>query len=382
MHNTHYEFFDAYRVAMGFWGYIKKLNRHRNIKTKKIKTHLKLKHMQLFYRKTPKSLPTYNNVCLFMHGQAIGDGIITSGLISELRKAGKKVFIVAPERVRFLFVDIIGVDGFFHYNKKNANQIAKELKKCNIDLVIDTFDFDHTIMYRLKTLFNLKPKYAIGFDQPEKTIFDVSLQSKDDTHLSERMKDILDFLGIKNSSYHYSLSFTNAIFDPAHKYANSIKENKKLIIFNPFGSQKIRSFSIEQVNRILSYLNTLKGFKTIVFDMGENISCNDFDNVILNPFNDAGKSFALASNADVIITVDTAMVHLASALGINQYCIYNNRIHNMKQDNNILFGPNDINARQLTTSEYVNTEEGDNMYNFDVSILITAMDDDLKAGLL
>lgn len=364
---------------MFFWDCIKKLNRQRNIKTKKIKIHLKLKYMKLFYRRRQKKLPVYNNVCLFMHGQAIGDGIITSGLISELRKAGKQVFIVAPERVRFLFSDIIGVDGFFPYKKKNARQLVKELKEVNIDLVIDTFDFDHTIMYRLKTLFRLKPRYAIGFDQHEQTIFDVNLHSTDDAHLSERMQKLLDFLGIKSNSYRYSLSFTNTAFNSAHQYANAIKENKKLIIFNPFGSQKIRSFSMEQVNSILSYLNTLKGFKTIVFNMGENISCNGFDNIILNPFNDAGKSFALASNADIIITVDTAMVHLASALGIIQYCIYNNRIHNSKQNNNILFGPNNVNARQLTTSENVNTEEGDNMYNFDISVLIAAMNADLNS---
>ncbi|MER5079713.1 glycosyltransferase family 9 protein [Providencia stuartii] len=363
---------------MFFWDCIRRLNRQRNIKTKKIKTRLKLKYMKLFYRSRQKKLPIYTNVCIFMHGQAIGDGIITSGLISELRKAGKKVFIVASERVSFLFLDIIGVDGFFPYKKKNIRQLVKELKEVNIDLVIDTFDFDHTIMYRLKTLFMLKPRFAIGFDQPEQTIFDVNLHTKDDVHLSERMRKIIDFLEIKSDSYHYSLSFTNAAFNSAHQYANAIKENKKLIIFNPFGSQKIRSLSMEQVNCILAYLNTLRGFKTVVFNMGENISCKDFDNITLNPFNDAGKSFALASNADIIVTVDTAMVHLASALGITQYCIYNNRIHNLKQNNNILFGPNNVNARQLTTSEHVNTEEGDNMHNFDVSVLIAAMNADLN----
>lgn len=364
---------------MFFLECIRNLNRQRNIKTKKVKTYLKLKYMQLFYREKQEKILEYNSVCVFMHGQAIGDGIITSGLIAELRKIGKKVFVVAPERIKFLFPDIIDVDGFFPYKKEDIHRLVKELKGVDVDLVIDTFDFDHTIMYRLKTLFHLKPRYAIGFDQPKKTIFDANLHSKDGTHLSEKMKQILDFLSVDYDKYRYSLSFSNPEFDAAHKYARVIKENKKLIIFNPFGSQKIRSLSMEQINSILTYLNTLDGFKTVVFNMGKSISCSGLNNVTLNPFNDAGKSFALASNADIIVTVDTSMVHLASAFDITQYCIYNNRIHNLKQNNNVLFGPNSDNAIQLTTSEYANTEEGDDMSNFDISVLIDAMNADLDS---
>ncbi len=42
--------------------------------------------------------------------------------------------------------------GFTHLIRKIPELII-ELSKVDIDLVIDTFDFDHSVLYRLKTLF-------------------------------------------------------------------------------------------------------------------------------------------------------------------------------------------------------------------------------------
>ncbi len=73
------------------------------------------------------------------------------------------------------------------------------------------------------------------------------------------------------------------------------------------------------------------------------------------------------------------MVHLASAFNIKQYCIYNNRLNNGTQNNNIMFGPNNDKAVQLTTNEYLQTEDGDDIHNFDISLLIDAINDDLNS---
>ncbi|EIS2408722.1 lipopolysaccharide heptosyltransferase family protein, partial [Escherichia coli] len=154
-------------------------------------------------------------------------------------------------------------------------------------------------------------------------------------------------------------------------------KNKKLVIFNPYGSQNSRTLSDEQIKKVLAYLNNLKGYHTIVFNMGKQINHNGLDNVSLSPFSDAGCSFALVRHADFVITVDTAIVHLASALNIRQYCIYNNRMHEGKFENNIVWGPNSKLATQLTTSEHLRSEGGDDMHKFDIMILINAIKQDL-----
>ncbi|MEY0980659.1 glycosyltransferase family 9 protein [Providencia alcalifaciens] len=358
---------------------LKKINRYRNIQTKKIKLKLNLLFMNFCYRKRDSTIAEYNNVCFFMHTQAIGDSIITSGLIERIRRSGKKVFIVGPEKIRFLFNSIIEADGFYSFNKKKIPELIIELNKLDIDLVIDTFDFDHSVLYRLKTLFLLKPKKSISFGHPKGTIFDVNIvNDNSDAHLSERMKKILEIIRLNDNSYEYSLSFLSDEFKVAHDYANTIKKTDKLVVFNPFGSHPARSLSMEQINKIIVYLNTLEGYKTVFFNLGCDFSCDDLNNVTLNPFKNAGESFALASNADIIITVDTSMVHLASAFNIKQYCIYNNRLNNGTQNNNIMFGPNNDRAVQLTTNEYLQTEDGDDVHNFDVSLLIDAINDNLN----
>ncbi|WP_272693697.1 glycosyltransferase family 9 protein [Providencia sp. PROV039] len=356
---------------------LRKINRYRNEKTKNIKNKLNLWYMELCYRKRHAKIEGYNNVCFFMHAQAIGDSIITSGLIEKIRSSGKKVYIVAPEKLRFLFTDIIRNDGFYSFDKKKITRLVNELKKLNIDLVIDTFDADHSILYRLKTLFKLKPTKSISFDQPKGTLYDVNLRSDGNAHLSDKMIKILNLLGLDSKDYQYSISFDNAKFSSAHDYANSIRKSKKLIIFNPYSTQVERSFSMQQINEILKYLNSLKHYKTVIFNLGHNIPCESFENIVLNPFSDAGNSLALASNADVVVSVDTALVHLASAFNIKQYCVYNNKRNNLNQDSNIVFGANSPNATQLTTSDNLGLAIGDDMHKFDVSTLITAMSKDL-----
>ncbi|AXH62082.1 MULTISPECIES: glycosyltransferase family 9 protein [Providencia] len=357
---------------------LRKINRYRNEKTKKIKFKLNLWFMKLFYKKQNIDVNDCNNVCIFMHAKAIGDAIITSGLIEKIRSSGKKVYVIAPEGLSFLFSDIIGNDGFYSFDKKKIPELVSELKKVNIDLVIDIFDFDHSIRHRLKTLFLLKPAKSIGFDQPKASIYDINLHSDGGSHLTDRMRKVLDYLKLDTKNYQYKLSFDSVKFSSAHDYANSIKENKKLIILNPYASQSERSFSMQQINEIIEYLNSLNNYKTVVFNLGHNINCESLENVVLNPYSDAGNSFALVENADVVVSVDTAIVHLASAFNIKQYCVYNNKRNVLNQNCNIIFGANSPNAIQLTTSDNLGLAIGDPMSKFDVNRLINAMRKDLN----
>lgn len=359
---------------------IRAVNRQRNIKTKKIKIKLKLFVIKLRYRKRALlASESYKSVCIFMHTQAIGDGIVTSGFIKSLMDRGLKVYVIAPERVRFLFIDIIGVDGFIPFNKERAIDLLKEMKQYQIDLVVDFSNFDGTVMHRLKTLLSINPKYAIGFNQPRNTIFDTNIVDGGVTrgHITGRMREVLTTLGFNSCDYSGFLKLDRCDFNSAHAFARTLKKDfKGLVIFNPFGSQDDRALSIPQINEVLHYLNNLNGFVTIVFNMGRSIKCAHFDNVMMTPFKDAGNCFALVGHATFVITVDTAIVHLASVLNIPQYCIYNNRLHDGIYENNVLWGPNSEVAVQLTTSEYKRTEIGDDMQKFDVSLLINAINED------
>ncbi|EIA6484971.1 hypothetical protein K7P86_002511, partial [Escherichia coli] len=124
---------------------LKQLNRQRNIKTKKIKTKARLAFLKMRYRRKTSLQPdSYKTVCIFMHMQAIGDGIVTSGFIKQLQKSGMVVYVIAPSRVSFLFTDIVGVDAFISYEKNKFNELKAKIKKLNVDLVVDFSNFDNT----------------------------------------------------------------------------------------------------------------------------------------------------------------------------------------------------------------------------------------------
>ena len=112
--------------------------------------------------------------------------------------------------------------------------------------------------------------------------------------------------------------------------------------------------------------------------MGRYTNIQPFKHVMINPFRDAGNSFALVSLADTVITADTSIVHVASHFDIPQYCIYNNRVLEGRYENNIVWAPNSDKAIVLTTDEHVKTASGDDMGNFNIDILIDAIESERK----
>lgn len=369
---------------MNAWLKLKKINRMRNIYLKGVKLKLKLNLFHLFYRKRSILLPNdYKTVCIFMHTQAIGDAIVTSGFIGKLKDKGLKVYVIAPKRIEFLFRKIITVDGFFGLESKNYRTINKKVKRLNIDLAIDFFDFDKGVIYRLHTLFAMKPKHSITFNHPELTIFDTNIVNNSSAHITQRMVSVLKLLEINECDYCARLNLSKYDYPSPYELASKIKkEHKKLVIFNPYGSQKNRTLSMEQIDKTLKYLSSVNSFYTVVFNMGKDIKYDHLKNIMMSPYQDAENAFALVCSADAVITVDTAIVHLASAFNIKQYCIYNNRLHIGIYNNNIMWGPNNKKATQLCTSENIRTEAGDDLTKFDLSILFDAIDKDIKLNTI
>lgn len=364
-------------LVMNLLEKLRTINRARNITTKKIKNSVKLRYYRCGYRDKTKLIPKeYKNICIFMHTQAIGDGIVTSGFIMALRSRGYHVSVVTQKRASSLFEGMIEVDGIYITDRKTIEKMSKLLNDSSVDLVVDFSDFDNSSVLREKTLSLINCKHAISFNHPTKTIYDTNIITPKSEHITSRMSYVLSLLGIIDDCKPV-LKFKDSMTQEPKNFVRSLE--KKIIVFNPFASVENRSFSVEQIDKILNYLNQLDGYITVVFNLGKFVDISQYKNVILNPFNELAKSFSLVQYATIVITVDTAIVHLASALNIKQYCIYNNRKFNNKFENNIVWGPNSPFAVQLTTNDNLGTEMGDDIKNFDVSILFSKIDNDINA---
>ena len=356
-------------------GKIRSLNKARNIKTRKLKNAIKLFKYRLFYRKkTQLNIAEYKKICLFMHSQAIGDVLVTSGFITALRNKGFDVCVVINKKIEHLFESMIPVDGKYIIDSKNIKQVTTELNKRSIDLVVDFSDFENTSAFREKTLSLINCKHAISFNHPDSTTYDTNLIYTESKHITSRMKDVLLLLGIDDECIP-AVHFNNTLTTEAKNFIATL--GKKVIILNPFASKAVRSLSIPQIYTVLNYLDKLEGYVTVVFDLGIKLDISSYKNTVLNPFNDIERSFALIQFADFVITVDTSIVHMASLLNIKQYCIYNNRKFNLKFENNTVWGPNSALAVQFNTNEFIGSDIGDDVSKFDISLLINRMASDI-----
>jgi len=368
---------------MGFISKIRKLNRKRNDKTKEIKKSISSFILKKKYREKTDFIPAeYKSVCIFMHYYGIGDAMMTSGLISSLRNSKIKVHVVIRDELSFLFPAVIDVDGVIVFKKGSYSSIEKQVNMLDVDLVIDLFGYDNDINMREKTLFAINPRHSIGFNHPKNTMYDTVINIDKSEHVSNKMITVLLMMGINIDKYQMTVDFSQELFPLAYDFTEQVRNSgNKIIIVNPYGSHKRKCLTDEQIKKLLCYLDGFNNYTIILFDMGRYTDVQSFKNVIINPFRDAGNSFALVSLADIVISVDTSIVHLASHFGIQQYCMYNNIILNGKYDANIVWGPNSDKAIVLTTSEHLKAAHGDDMGNFNIDILIDAMESERKNNI-
>ncbi|MPL93128.1 hypothetical protein SDC9_39254 [bioreactor metagenome] len=79
-------------------------------------------------------------------------------------------------------------------------------------------------------------------------------------------------------------------------------------------------------------------------------------------------------SSELVISTDTAIVHLANAYNKKLICLYNNRVLADGAHNNFVWGPNYDNAIQLFTRGEKETLEGDCVGDFDISDIIYNID--------
>ncbi|MCO6524377.1 MAG: hypothetical protein J6562_05060 [Candidatus Schmidhempelia sp.] len=363
----------------GIWQQLKYLNRQRNLKTKILKNEIKILFITLLKgnKRTPFIADNYQTILLFMHTMGLGDAIVCSGFIDNLRKHNKKVYIIAEKRISFLFNTCIPVDGVFEFDRKNHAQLKKTIKQHYFDLIIDFSDMDSTVIHRLYTLYITNYQHALSFNQNKLTIYDTNILYNENKHISDRMLYVLKLLNLPAEHYQYIIHFPQVI---TNKVETFIKKNdiNNLIIFNPFASEKSRSMSNQQIYSLLTELDKYDKYTTLVFDLGKDLDFSSYQHVIANPYSDFISAACLVQFADLVITVDTSIVHLATALDKGQIAIYNNRLFNNRFNNNVVWGPNSDKALQITTNKYLNTEMGDPIADLDPNLIIKALHNYMK----
>ena len=262
----------------------------------------------------------------------IGDMIVNSLMFREIKKVYPdiKIGVIARGAAIDIIKDNPNVDKIYEYYKdrKKIKDLALKIKEEKYDLLID---FSEMLRVNQMMLINLcGARINIGLDRKDWELFDLSIESGKDfkwtEHITKRYLAYLIKLGLKKENINISYDIYLKDEKKYEVFFNEIKESKKLIL-NPYGASKHKSFSIETLENIITYLKD-KDIAIILTYFGDKYKELEFLEkkykyvYIPKKIESILDTAILIKKSDYVISPDTSIVHIASAFNKKMITVY------------------------------------------------------------
>ena len=262
----------------------------------------------------------------------IGDMIVNSLMFREIKKVYPdiKVGVVARGAAMDIIKDNPNVDRIYEYYKdrKKIKDLALKIKEEKYDLLID---FSEMLRVNQMMLINLcGARINIGLDRKDWELFDLSIESGKDfkwtEHITKRYLAYLIKLGLKKENINISYDIYLKDEKKYEVFFNEIKESKKIIL-NPYGASKHKSFNVETLENIITYLKD-KDIAIILTYFGDKYKELEFLEkkykyvYIPKKIESILDTAILIKKSDYVISPDTSIVHIASAFNKKMITVY------------------------------------------------------------
>ena len=262
----------------------------------------------------------------------IGDMIVNSLMFREIKKVYPdiKIGVIARGAAIDIIKDNPNVDKIYKYYKdrKKIKDLALKIKEEKYDLLID---FSEMLRVNQMMLINLcRARINIGLDRKDWKLFDLSIESGKDfkwtEHITKRYLAYLIKLGLKKENIDISYDIYLKEEKKYEAFFNEIKENKKIIL-NPYGASKHKSFNIETLENIATYLKD-KDMAIILTYFGDKYKELEFLEkkykyvYIPKKIESILDTAILIKKSNYVISPDTSIVHIASAFNKKMITVY------------------------------------------------------------
>ena len=262
----------------------------------------------------------------------IGDMIVNSLMFREIKKVYPdiRIGVIARGAAIDIIKDNPNVDKIYKYYKdrKKIKDLALKIKEEKYDLLID---FSEMLRVNQMMLINLcEARINIGLDRKDWKLFDLSIESDKDfkwtEHITKRYLAYLIKLGLKKENINISYDIYLKDEKKYEVFFNEIKESKKLIL-NPYGASKHKSFNIENLENIITYLKD-KDIAIILVYFGDKYKELEFLEkkykyvYIPKKIESILDTAILIKKSDYVISPDTSIVHIASAFNKKMITVY------------------------------------------------------------
>lgn len=277
------------------------------------------------YSKASSSLQSNNihSIVFLRQDGKIGDYIVSSFVFREIKKVAPHIqlSVVCTNKNRELFDNNPYIDTVFIVKAKSIISywlVGLIIKKRNIDIVIDPTSF---IRNRdLVLIRTINASYNIGFDKENYKIFNLSIKNHGQ-HYTEIYKKAISFVGINNPDCAYDIPVS---VSHQQTIQNFLKNNhiSDYIAINFFGAAKSRRFTKEKISRFLEFFNQtlpnttfiLLTYPSVTSTLEEILSKGIKNCFIYRNTISIQDTIELIRHARVVITPDTATVHIAAGL--------------------------------------------------------------------
>ena len=331
-------------------GYLKEINRQRNYKTKELKRRLTLLSLsrQLHDKRQEKiDVSSVKRILFPFVDLGIGDAVCHTGTWRNLKDAGYQLQVIVEERNRDLFEKMTDIDEVYVVDINNISA----MKDIETDLVISHYSWmKRKELFNTQILAKIHYKYAIGFggwlDKP----YNLMLPVSPEFHITHPQNKILNALNVKPASLNYSLPLLPEHDDFIENYLQP-HAGKKIVVLNPFASVAERSLSQPQLEKLANGIVQCPDTQVFIIGEGKKLVDLAFDNekITICRFKSLWDAITLIKKADLVVSVDTAIVHIACAFDKKLIAIYFSMLldHNKNFEGNTIFAPIGKNSEQL-----------------------------------
>lgn len=296
---------------------------------------------------------------LFIRNDAkLGDSIVSSGVIRKLRKyrPDMQIIVMTTPAMSSLFKNSFSVDEVISLSKRPS---YREIKKVcqnlgEIDVVVSlNNDMKMKDIYLLK---KLNSQINIGLDQRVRLINKNIRNKVESLHYAKKFNYIAQCLGIEGQEEPYIIPLEEQSLNKIKTYLDN-NQIEHFVLINPFGSGSTRKLNKENISQIIKrvreYNNELKIIILSAPDTSLEINemkISDGENVYhFDQSESIYDAIALVRYAQIVISVDTAIVHIGTGLAKPQISIYKDDVINYQN-----WGPNSDLAESVFTTKDIN----------------------------
>ncbi|AGH95672.1 glycosyltransferase family 9 protein [Pseudobdellovibrio exovorus] len=199
-------------------------------------------------------------------------------------------------------------------------------------------------------------------------------------HITDRYQKVLTAMKLSKADLSYQVNIELESARKAEAYLQDLrKKYRQIIVLNSFAGARLRNFNLQTTKKIVSELlqRWPEACVLSVANIGDHRILNEWiseapdSRWIHNPeFSTLQENMAILNKADILITPDTAWVHVASALKKKVVAVYREE-RNPAESNAVIWGPFGTQAVVVTAASKESAP--DDINNVNVSEVIKAV---------